>query len=60
MASIIFKGAADTSVNYDKISDTTVYTAKLRVGMKFSDGKPVTAMMSSSHIIPILILLMTV
>ena len=39
----LYKGAADTSVNYDEIGDTTVYTAKLRVGIKFSDGKPVTA-----------------
>ncbi len=38
-----YKGPADTSVVYDAASDTTTYTAKLRVGMKFSDGKPVTA-----------------
>jgi len=39
----LYKGAADTSVNYDAASDTTTYTARLRVGMKFSDGVPVTA-----------------
>ncbi|MDP8241202.1 MAG: ABC transporter substrate-binding protein [Candidatus Hatepunaea meridiana] len=37
-----YKGPADTKVEYDEASDTTKYTAKLRVGMKFSDGKPVT------------------
>lgn len=39
----LYKGAADTSVVYDEATDTTIYTAKLRVGMKFSDGEPVTA-----------------
>ena len=39
----LYKGAADTSVVYDEATDTTVYTARLRVGMKFSDGEPVTA-----------------
>ena len=39
----LYKGPADTSVDYDEATDTTVYTAKLRVGMKFSDGEPVTA-----------------
>ena len=39
----LYKGTADTSVEYDEATDTTVYTAKLRVGMKFSDGEPVTA-----------------
>ncbi len=39
----LYKGAADTKVDYDKATDTTKYTAKLRVGMKFSDGEPVTA-----------------
>ena len=39
----LYKGAADTSVVYDELTDTTVYTAKLRVGMMFSDGTPVTA-----------------
>ena len=36
----LYKGTADTSVEYDEATDTTVYTAKLRVGMKFSDGEP--------------------
>ncbi len=39
----LYKGAADTKVVYDEASDTTKYTARLRVGMKFSDGTPVTA-----------------
>ena len=39
----LYKGPADVKVEYDEASDTTKYTAKLRVGMKFSDGKPVTA-----------------
>ena len=39
----LYKGAADTKVEYNKDTDTTKYTAKLRVGMKFSDGTPVTA-----------------
>jgi peptide/nickel transport system substrate-binding protein len=39
----LYKGPADTSVVYDEATDTTKYTAKLRVGMKFSDGVPVTA-----------------
>ncbi len=39
----LYKGAADTSVDYDEATDTTVYTARLRVGMMFSDGTPVTA-----------------
>ena len=39
----LYKGAADTSVVYDEATDTTKYTAKLRVGMKFSDGVEVTA-----------------
>jgi len=39
----LYKGPADTSVVYDEATDTTKYTAKLRVGMKFSDGEPVTA-----------------
>ncbi|MGV8049700.1 MAG: ABC transporter substrate-binding protein [Anaerolineaceae bacterium] len=39
----LYKGPADVSVDYDEASDTTKYTAKLRVGMKFSDGEPVTA-----------------
>ena len=39
----LYKGTADLSVKYDEASDTTTYTAKLRVGMKFSDGEEVTA-----------------
>ncbi len=39
----LYKGPADTKVVYDKATDTTKYTARLRVGMKFSDGVPVTA-----------------
>jgi len=39
----LYKGPADVEVEYDKATDTTKYTARLRVGMKFSDGTPVTA-----------------
>jgi len=39
----LYKGAADIAVEYDEATDTTKYTARLRVGMKFSDGEPVTA-----------------
>ncbi|MDY6873567.1 MAG: ABC transporter substrate-binding protein, partial [Chloroflexota bacterium] len=39
----LYKGPAQTSVDYDPETDTTKYTAKLRVGMQFSDGTPVTA-----------------
>jgi peptide/nickel transport system substrate-binding protein len=39
----LYKGPAQTSVVYDEETDTTKYTAKLRVGMKFADGTPVTA-----------------
>ena len=39
----LYKGPADTKVEYDEASDTTKYTARLRVGMQFSDGEPVTA-----------------
>ncbi len=39
----LYKGPANTSVKYDEATDTTKYTAQLRVGMKFSDGTPVTA-----------------
>ena len=39
----LYKGAADINVDYDPDADTTTYTARLRVGMKFSDGEPVTA-----------------
>ncbi|MBT7217857.1 MAG: hypothetical protein HN873_05640 [Chloroflexi bacterium] len=38
----LYKGPADVKVEYDETTDTTKYTAKLRVGMKFSDGMPVT------------------
>ena len=39
----LYKGAADIDVDFDEASNTTTYTARLRVGMKFSDGEPVTA-----------------
>ncbi|MEJ2487344.1 MAG: ABC transporter substrate-binding protein, partial [Anaerolineales bacterium] len=39
----LYKGPANTSVEYDEATDTTKYTARLRVGMQFSDGTPVTA-----------------
>ena len=39
----LYKGPANTSVVYDEATDTTKYTARLRVGMKFADGEPVTA-----------------
>lgn len=39
----LYKGPADVKVEYDEATDTTKYTARLRVGMKFSDGVPVTA-----------------
>ena len=39
----LYKGPADVSVEYDEAADTTKYTAKLRVGMQFSDGTPITA-----------------
>jgi len=39
----VYKGPADVSVEYDEAADTTKYTAKLRVGMQFSDGTPITA-----------------
>ncbi len=38
----LYKGPADIKVEYDEASDTTKYTARLRVGMTFSDGVPVT------------------
>ncbi len=38
-----YTGPADTSVVYDEATDTTVYTAKLREDLVFSDGEPVTA-----------------
>jgi len=39
----LYTGPADLSVNYDEASDKTVYTAKIRDDLKFSDGVPVTA-----------------
>lgn len=39
----LYKGPADVKVEFDEASNTTKYTARLRVGMKFSDGEPVTA-----------------
>ncbi len=39
----LYKGPADTKVEYDAASDTTKYTATLRKNLKFSDGEPVTA-----------------
>lgn len=39
----LYKGPADTKVEYDEATDTTKYTATLRKDLKFSDGKPVTA-----------------
>lgn len=38
-----YKGAANLKVDYDETTDLTTYQARLRVGMKFSDGEPVTA-----------------
>ena len=44
MVRITFTRALRTPVwFYDEETDTTKYTAKLRVGMKFSDGVEVTA-----------------
>ena len=39
----VYTGPADLSVNYDKTTGLTTYTAKLCSGMKFSDGVEVTA-----------------
>lgn len=39
----LYKGPADVKVEYDEATDTTKYTARLRVGMKFADGEPITA-----------------
>lgn len=39
----LYKGASNLTVNYDEASDLTTYTARLRVGMLFSDGVEVTA-----------------
>ena len=38
-----YYGVADLSVVRDEAADTTVYTAKLRDDVKFSDGVPLTA-----------------
>lgn len=38
-----YQGIADLSVNYDKEADKTVYTAKLRDDITFSDGVKLTA-----------------
>lgn len=38
-----YTGIADLSVEYDETTDTTVYTAKLRDDILFSDGTPMTA-----------------
>ena len=38
-----YTGIADLSVTRDEAADTTVYTAKLRNDVKFSDGEPLTA-----------------
>lgn len=39
----LYKGAADTKVEYDAASNITTYTTKLRDDLKFSDGTPLTA-----------------
>ena len=38
-----YTGIADLSVTRDEAADTTVYTAKLRDDVKFSDGEPLNA-----------------
>ncbi|MBQ7602150.1 MAG: hypothetical protein IJU49_08335, partial [Lachnospiraceae bacterium] len=38
-----YKGTSNISVDYDEAANQTTYTARLRVGMKFSDGEEVTA-----------------
>lgn len=38
-----YKGPCDIAVAYDKTADVTTYSIKLFDGLKFSDGKPVTA-----------------
>ena len=38
-----YTGAADVDVNYNEETKETTYVVKLREGMKFSDGEPVTA-----------------
>lgn len=39
----LYTGAADVTVDFDEQKNETTYVVKLREGMKFSDGKPVTA-----------------
>ncbi len=39
----LYTGASDVSVNFDQEKNETTYVIKLREGMKFSDGEPVTA-----------------
>ena len=39
----LYKGTSNISVDYDEAANQTTYTARLRVGMKFSDGVEVTA-----------------
>ena len=38
-----YKGIADLDWKYDEAKDQTVYSAKIRDDLKFSDGKPMTA-----------------
>ena len=38
-----YTGIADLTVNYDETADITTYTAKLKDGVLFSDGVPMTA-----------------
>ena len=38
-----YKGTSNISVDFDEAANQTTYTARLRVGMKFSDGVEVTA-----------------
>lgn len=38
-----YKGIADLDWSYDEAKDQTVYKAKIRDDVKFSDGKPMTA-----------------
>ncbi len=34
-----YKGAANLTQDYDPVTEQTTYTARLRVGMQFSDGE---------------------
>jgi peptide/nickel transport system substrate-binding protein len=38
-----YKGIADLSVDYDEATDKTTYTARLKQGVKFSDGEEMNA-----------------